>query len=74
MRTLFLLMTAAVLLGNASAQAAQNWGADAYGRPLPQQATQRYNRAAQPRTFDGSGYRGLGSATGGPAGGLPNRN
>ncbi len=77
MKTL-LMTSAAVLMMSVGAASAATWGFDAYGNALPaptvsQQAAAAANSARTPVDF-GTGYYGRGTATGGPAGGLPSRN
>ncbi len=76
--TKLLMTSAAALILTVGGASAASWGQDAYGNPLSvpafSQQTPSNSIAARPRVYFGTGYSGAGTATGGPVGGLPNRN
>ena len=68
---------AALMLSSGMASAATVWGQDAYGNPLFAPSVSQsapLDARTQSRVYFGTGYNGRGTATGGPVGGLPNRN
>ena len=69
---------AALMLTVGTASAATWVQHDAYGNPLPVPAYSQQqlsgSTSSRPRIYFGTGYSSPGTATGGPAGGLPNRN
>ncbi len=76
MRTFLMTSAATLMLGCGSASAA-TWAQDAYGNALPAPSASQQITSAPPvrsRVYYGTGYSGPATATGGPAGGLPNRN
>ena len=77
--TKILMTSAAALMLTVGTASAGIWAQnDAYGNPLPVPAYSQQQLsgsvAARPQVYFGTGYSGPGTATGGPAGGLPNRN
>lgn len=75
MKTL-LTTTAAALMLSAATASAQSWLVPGvYGPRVPAAVVrQTPAEAAKARISYGTGYHGRGTATGGPVGGLPNRN
>ena len=73
MKTILITSAAALLLSVGSASAA-GWATSAYGIPLPAASMSRPVAPSVARPDNGTGYYGRGTATGGPVGGLPDRN
>ena len=75
MKKLLITSAATLMLGFGSASAA-TWVQDAYGNALPTPSTSQITSAppVRSRVYYGTGYSGPTTATGGPVGGLPNRN
>ena len=73
----FMMMSAAALMLSTGAASAATWAQDAYGNALPMAAPSQQlasARSVRSRVYYGTGYAGPTTATGGPVGGLPNRN
>ena len=67
-------LTASILVSTAATAHSLQRMQTPVGNDLAQSGVQTLVGSARPTLVDGTGYNGRGTATGGPVGGLPNRN